>query len=122
MAQLPERKYVKVTRGGVSHTVPVEDLSYYKRAGYLEEGEKLDETNMTPAEKRMAQIARGEQPTNQASSVNLANVDVPASASEIAATIAYGSPGGPNVPGPAASAEAQEDAEEDAPKKKKVGR
>jgi cytochrome c556 len=132
MPQLPERKYVKVTLGGVSHTVPEDDLSYYTRAGYLREGEKPNEANLTPAERRMAQIARGEQPTNQASSVNLANVDVPASAEEIAATVIYGSPGGPNVPGPAASDEAVEDAEEveaeeevvtdPAPKKKKAGK
>ena len=114
MTGLPDRKFVKVTLGGVSHTVPVDDLSYYKRAGYLEEGEKPDESLMSPAEKRMAEIARGEQPDNQVSSVNLRNVNVPASASEIAATVIYGSPGGPNVPGPAASDEAVEDAEEDA--------
>jgi hypothetical protein len=112
MTELPERKFVKVTLGGVSHTVPVEDLAYYKRAGYLEEGEEPNEANMTPAEKRFAQIARGEVPDNQASSVNLANVDVPATSEEIAATVNYGKPGS-GVPGPAASAEAREAANED---------
>jgi hypothetical protein len=111
MPELPERKFVKVTLGGVSHTVPVEDLAYYKRAGYLEEGEKRNEALMTPAEKRLAQIERGEVPDNLVSSVNLANVDVPASSEEIAVTVNYGSPVH-SVPGPAASAEAQADAGE----------
>jgi hypothetical protein len=111
MPELPERKFVKVTLGGVSHTVPEDDLSYYTRAGYLREGEKPNEALLTPAERRMAQIARGEEPDNLASSVNLANVDVPASAEEIAVTVNYGSPAGPSVPGPAASDEAVEDFE-----------
>ena len=111
MPELPERKFVSVTKGGVTHTVPVEDLAYYKRAGYLEEGEEVNEANLTPAEKRMAQIARGEQPDNLVSSVNLANVDVPATEEEIAVTVNFGSPGS-GVPGPAASAEAREDARE----------
>lgn len=126
MPELPERKYVKVTLGGVSHTVPVEDLAYYKRAGYLEEGEEPNEALMTPAERRLAQIARGEQPSDLVSSVNLANVDVPASAEEKAVTVNFGLPGS-GVPGPAASAEAREDARETEPavksakKSKKAG-
>ncbi len=108
MAQLPDRKYVKVTLGGVSHTVPEEELSYYTRAGYLKEGEKPNLANMTPAEIRMAQIANGEQPTNQVSSVNLANVDVPASSAEISVAVHLG-PVESGVAGPAASAEAKED-------------
>jgi hypothetical protein len=133
MPELPERKFVKVTLGGVSHTVPVEDLAYYKRAGYLEEGEKPNEALMTPAEKRMAQIARGEQPTNQVSSVSLENVDLPATSEEIAVTVNYGGATGPKVPGPAASEEAKAEAEdestetvvpfdENAPKSKKSKR
>jgi hypothetical protein len=114
MPEFPERKFVKVIKGGVSHTVPVEDLAYYKRAGYLEDGEEPNEANMTPAEKRMAQIARGEEPTNQASSLSLENVDLPASAEEIAVTVNYGG-ANTKVPGPAASAEARADAKE-APK------
>lgn len=117
MAQLPDRKYVKVTIGGITHTVPEEELAYYKRAGALEEGEKPNLANMTSSEIRMAQIERGEQPTNQVSSVNLANVDVPASAEEIAVAVHLG-PVDSGVAGPAASAEAQEDAEEIKPKKK----
>jgi hypothetical protein len=111
MAGLPEREYVKLTKGGIGFTVPVEEVSYYKRAGYLEEGEKLDESNLTPAEKRMAQIERGEQPTNQVSSLALENADIPASAEEISVTVHYG-PVESGVAGPAASEEAQEDAEE----------
>ena len=111
MANLPDRKFVKVTLGGVSHTVPEEEVSYYTRAGYLREGEKINDANMTPAEKRMAQIERGEQPTNQVSSVNLANVDVPASSEEIAVTVNYGGVES-NVPGPAASAKAKADAKD----------
>jgi hypothetical protein len=117
MAELPERKFVKVTLGGVSHTVPVEDLAYYKRAGYLEEGEEPNEANLTPAEKRMRQIERGEEPTNQVSSLALENADLPATAEEIAVTVNYGSPA-KSVPGPAASAEAEAEAETKAPKKK----
>lgn len=112
MANLPERKFVKVTIGGVSHTVPEEELSYYKRAGALEEGEKPNLANMTPPEIRMAQIANGEIPDNQVSSVNLANVDVPATSEEIAVAVHLG-PVDSGVAGPAAS----EKAKEDAPKK-----
>lgn len=117
MAGLPDRKYVKVTLGGVSHTVPEEELSYYTRAGYLKEGEKPNLANMTPAEKRMAQIEAGEVPDNQVSSVNLANVDVPASAEEVAVAVHLG-PVESGVAGPAASAKAKEDAAEAKPKKK----
>src|SRR5688572_24760819 len=109
MANLPERKFVKVTLGGVTHTVPEEELSYYTRAGYLKEGEKPNLANMTPAEIRMAQIANGEQPDNQVSSVNLANVDVPASSEEIAVAVHLG-PVDSGVAGPAASTEAKVDA------------
>jgi hypothetical protein len=112
MPEIPERKYVKVTKGGIGFTVPEEELSYYKRSGYLEEGEEPNEANMTPAERRMAQIARGEVPENQVSSLALENADLPASESEIAVTVNYGSPAGPSVPGPAASAEARENAAE----------
>lgn len=111
MPNLPAREFVKVTKGGVSHTVPVADLAYYKRAQFLEEGEEPNLSNMTPAEKRMAQIDAGEMPDNQVSSVNLANVDVPATAEEVAVAVNMGSVDS-GVAGPAASAEAQEDAEE----------
>lgn len=116
MANLPERKFVKVTLGGVSHTVPEEELSYYTRAGYLKEGEKPSDANMTPAEKRMAQIEKGEQPDDQISSVNLANVSVPATSEEVAVAVHLG-PVDSGVAGPAASAEAKEDAAEVKPKK-----
>lgn len=111
MPNLPERKFVKLTNGGIGITVPEEEVSFYKRSGYLNEGEKPDESLMTPAEKRAAQIARGEQPTNQVSSVNLANVDVPATAEEIAVAVNLGGVES-GVPGPAASAEAKADAKE----------
>ena len=111
MAELPERKYVKLTKGGIGFTVPEEEVSYYKRAGYLGEGEEENESNLTPAEKRMRQIERGEQPTNQVSSLALENADLPATASEIATVVHYG-PVESGVAGPAASAEAKEDAEE----------
>ena len=111
MAQLPERKYVKVTIGGIGFTVPEEELSYYTRAGALREGEKPNLANMTPAEIRMRQIANGEQPTNQVSSLVLANAQIPASSEEIAVTVHYG-PVDSGVAGPAASAEAVEDAED----------
>lgn len=110
MPELPDRQFVKVTLGGVSHTVPVQELPYYKRAGYLEEGEELNEANLTDAEKRMRQIERGEEPTNQVSSLALENADIPATSQEIAVTVHYG-PVERGVPGPAASAEAQADAE-----------
>lgn len=118
MAELPERKYVKVTLGGVSHTVPVEELAYYKRAGYLEEGEEPNETNMTPAEKRMRQIERGEVPENQVSSLALENADIPATEEEKSVAVNLG-PVGSGVAGPAASEEAQ--AEKPAKKTKKAG-
>lgn len=117
MPQLPERKYVSVSKGGITHTVPEEELSYYTRAGFLKEGEKPNLANMTPAEKRMAQIEAGEVPDNQVSSVNLANVDVPASESEISVAVHMG-PLDSGVAGPAASAEAVEDADEIKPKRK----
>lgn len=119
MAGIPERKYVKVTLGGVSHTVPEEELSYYTRAGYLREGEKPNLANMTPAEIRMAQIAAGEQPTNQVSSLVLANAQIPATDSEISVAVHYG-PLDSGVAGPAASAEAVEDAEEVEPVEEKA--
>lgn len=105
MAEIPERKYVKVVRGGIGFTVPEEEVSRYKRAGYLEDGETPDESQMTDAELRMAQIAAGEEPTNQVSSLAIENADIPATAGEIATVVNYGSaPGaGPNVPGPAAA-------------------
>lgn len=111
MANLPERKFVKVTLGGVSHTVPEEELSYYTRAGYLKEGEKPNLANMTPPEIRMAQIEKGEIPDNQVSSVNLSNVDVPATSEEVAVAVHMG-PVDSGVAGPAASAKAKEDAKE----------
>jgi hypothetical protein len=110
MPELPERQYVKIRLNGIGFTVPVEELAYYKRAGALEEGEERTEANMTPAEKRMAQIARGEEPTNQVSSLALENADLPATSEEIAVTVNYG-PVGSGVTGPAASAEAEEDAD-----------
>lgn len=126
MAELPERTYVKVTLGGVSHTVPVQDLAYYKRAGYLEEGEEVNEANLTPAEKRMAQIERGEVPENQISSLSLENADLPATEEEKSVAVHLG-PVDSGVPGPAASAEAKEDAEAVEPagrksKSKKAGK
>jgi hypothetical protein len=111
MPEIQGRKYVKLILGGVSHTVPEEELPYYKRAGYLEEGEEPNEANMTPAERRMRQIERGEEPENQVSSLALEIADLPATSEEIAVTVNYGSPA-KNVPGPAASAEAQADAGE----------
>lgn len=111
MPEIPERKYVKLTKGGIGFTVPVEEVSYYKRSGYLEEGEEPNEANMTPAARRMAKIERGEVPENQVSSVNLANVDVPATEEEKAVAVHLG-PVESGVAGPAASAEAKEDAEE----------
>lgn len=117
MPNLPERKYVKVTIGGIGYTVPEEELSYYTRAGALKEGEKPNLANMTPPEIRMAQIERGEQPTNQVSSVNLANVDVPATAEEVAVAVHLG-PVESGVAGPAASKEAKEDAAETKAEKK----
>lgn len=117
MAQLPDRKYVKVTIGGIGYTVPEEELSYYTRAGALKEGEKPNLANLTPAEKRMAQIAAGDVPDNQVSSVNLANVDVPASAGEVAVAVHYG-PVESGVAGAAASKEAKEDAAETKAEKK----
>lgn len=116
MPELPDRKFVKVTLGGVSHTVPAEDVSYYKRAGYLEEGEEPNEVNMTPAEKRLAQIARGEIPENQVSSVSLENVDLPATEEEKAVAVNLG-PVDSGVPGPAASSEAKSES-----KSKKAGK
>jgi hypothetical protein len=120
MPEIPERKYVKLTKGGIGFTVPVEEVSYYKRAGYLEEGEEPNEANLTPAEKRMAQIDRGEQPDNQVSSLAVENADLPATPDEIATVVNYG-PVDSGVPGPAASAEAKEDAKEKKPAKKKAG-
>lgn len=109
--QLPEREFVKVIKGGISMTVPIQELSYYTRAGYLEESEEADPKNMTPAELRMSQIEKGEAPDNQVSSVNLSNVDVPATEQEVAVAVHYG-PVDSGVPGPAASAEALEDSNE----------
>jgi hypothetical protein len=111
MPELPERKYVKLNIGGIGFTVPEEELAYYKRAGALEEGEKADETNLTPAEKRMRQIERGEQPTNQVSSLALENADLPATEEEKSVAVNLG-PVDSGVAGPAASAEAREDARE----------